>query len=547
MNYDLQEMIFTFIGGLGIFLFGIKYMGDGLQKTAGDRLRYILDKYTTNPLLGILAGIVVTILIQSSSGTTVIVVGLVSAGLMNLRQAIGVVMGANIGTTITAFIIGFNVKEAALPAIAIGAFLIFFFNKERVQYIGQIFFGFGALFYGLTLMGDGMAPLESSAWFRELTVSMSDNPLLGVFVGTIFTVLVQSSSATIGILQELYAGGMIDIKAALPVLFGDNIGTTITAVLAALGASIAAKRTAAAHVIFNIIGTILFLIALPVFSSFIAWITGALGLEPKMQIAFAHGTFNVVNTLIQCWFIAQIAWLVQKIVPGTDTTIDSKPRHLDQNILNQSSALALNQAKLEVLRMGEFSKDALAKAHRYTQSHDKKDVSESEQIEYAINHLNTEVTSYLVKVAAHDLSERESNDHSLLMHAVNDFERIGDHVENIVELIDFQIVNRIQFTTSAKRELDEMYVLTQEIVACAIRAVEENDVTRARKVLELEGKLDALERSFRKHHVLRVNAGECTGQAGMIFVDLLSNLERIGDHAVNITDLVLEQRTALMN
>ncbi|MEW8976493.1 MAG: Na/Pi cotransporter family protein, partial [Exiguobacterium sp.] len=333
----------------------------------------------------------------------------------------------------------------------------------------------------------------------------------------------------------------------LPVLFCDNIGTTITAVLAALGASIAAKRTAAAHVIFNIIGTILFLIALPVFSSFIAWITDALGLEPKMQIAFAHGTFNVVNTLIQCWFIAQIAWLVQKIVPGTDTTIDSKPRHLDQNILNQSSALALNQAKLEVLRMGEFSKDALAKAHRYTQSHDKKDVSESEQIEYAINHLNTEVTSYLVKVAAHDLSERESNDHSLLMHAVNDFERIGDHVENIVELIDFQIVNRIQFTTSAKRELDEMYVLTQEIVACAIRAVEEDDVTRARKVLELEGKLDALERSFRKHHVLRVNAGECTGQAGMIFVDLLSNLERIGDHAVNITDLVLEQRTALTN
>jgi len=376
---------------------------------------------------------------------------------------------------------------------------------------------------------------------------MSDNPLLGVFVGTIFTVLVQSSSATIGILQELYAGDMIDIKAALPVLFGDNIGTTITAVLAALGASIAAKRTAAAHVIFNIIGTILFLIALPIFSNFITWITGALDLGPKMQIAFAHGTFNVVNTLIQCWFIAQIAWLVQKIVPGTDTTIDSKPRHLDQNILNQSSALALNQAKLEVLRMGEFSKDALAKAHRYTQSHDKKDVSESEQIEYAINYLNTEVTSYLVKIAAHDLSERESNDHSLLMHAVNDFERIGDHVENIVELIDFQIVNRIQFTTSAKRGLDEMYVLTQEIVACAIRAVEEDDVTRARKVLELEGKLDAFERSFRKHHVLRVNAGECTGQAGMIFVDLLSNLERIGDHAVNITDLVLEQRTALTN
>ncbi|HZH58191.1 MAG TPA: Na/Pi cotransporter family protein, partial [Metabacillus sp.] len=263
MELDIQKMIFEFIGGLGIFLFGIKYMGDGLQRSAGDKLRDILDKFTTNPIMGVLAGIIVTILIQSSSGTTVITVGLVSAGFMNLRQAIGVIMGANIGTTVTAFIIGIKVSDYALPIIAVGALLLFFFKNKRVHNLGQIVFGFGTLFYGLELMGDGMKPLRSLEAFHDLTVSMSSNPLLGVLVGTIFTVIVQSSSATIGILQELFGQGLVDINAALPVLFGDNIGTTITAVLASIGASVAARRAALTHVIFNLIGTTVFLIFLP--------------------------------------------------------------------------------------------------------------------------------------------------------------------------------------------------------------------------------------------------------------------------------------------
>ncbi|MEG0380101.1 MAG: Na/Pi cotransporter family protein, partial [Kurthia sp.] len=252
MNLDYQQMIFQFLGGLGLFLFSIKFMGDGLQKAAGDRLRDLLDRFTTNPIKGVLVGILVTALIQSSSGTTVITVGLVSAGFMTLKQAIGVIMGANIGTTVTALIIGIDIGEYAFPILAVGAVLLFFFKQRNVQNIGQIVFGFGGLFVGLNFMSDGMKPLRDAPAFVDMMLSMSDHSVLGVLVGTIFTLIVQSSSATIGILQGLYADGLINLQGALPVLFGDNIGTTITVVLASLGASVAARRAAAAHVFFNL-------------------------------------------------------------------------------------------------------------------------------------------------------------------------------------------------------------------------------------------------------------------------------------------------------
>ena len=540
MEYNLQEMLFMFFGGLGIFLFGIKSMGDGLQKSAGNRLRDILDKYTTNPFLGVLAGIIVTVLIQSSSGTTVITVGLVSAGFMTLRQAIGVIMGANIGTTVTAFIIGFDVGAYALPIIAIGAVLLFFFKKERMQHLGQIFFGFGMLFYGLELMGGGMKPLRSSEYFIDLTQSMSDNPFLGVIVGTVFTVIVQSSSATIGILQELYAGGSIDLDAALPVLFGDNIGTTITAVLASIGASVAARRAAAAHVIFNIVGTTIFMILLIPFTQYIYWITGFLAIEDKMQIAFAHGTFNVVNTFIQFWFIGTIAWIVTKLVPGEDSIVDTKAQHLDPIFIQQSPSIAVEQAKFEVIRMGDFAKLGLEEARNYLQTGDKKHADKSAHIEDALNSLNAKITDYLVKLAAVDLTEQESQEHKTLMHAINDIERIGDHVENIIELIDFKTATRITLSTEAQQELTEMYDLTRATLETSLQTLASGDLVEARKVIEMEAKLDLLERQFRKNHVVRLNTGACDGQAGMFFVDMLSNLERIGDHAMNITEITLE-------
>ncbi|MGD6795822.1 Na/Pi cotransporter family protein [Metabacillus indicus] len=542
MDLDLQKMIFEFLGGLGIFLFGIKFMGDGLQKSAGDRLRDILDKFTTNPVMGVLAGIFVTILIQSSSGTTVLVVGLVSAGFMNLRQAIGVIMGANIGTTVTAFIIGIKISDYALPILFAGAVLLFFFKNKKIHNFGQIVFGFGALFFGLELMGDGMKPLRSLQAFQELTVSMSDNPLLGVVIGTVFTVIVQSSSATIGILQELHGLGLIDIKASLPVLFGDNIGTTITAVLASIGASVAARRAALTHVIFNLIGTAIFLLILPLFTAFIAMLKANLGLNPEMTIAFAHGTFNLTNTLIQLPFIGVLAYIVTKLIPGEDSLVEYKAKHLDPLFIEQSSSIALGQAKEEILRMGQFASLGLEEANQYLKTNQSKHADTAYQIEDAINNLDRKITDYLVLISRAEMSAAESEEHSTLMDTVRDIERVGDHFENIVELVDYKLTNKVKLTESALKDLDEMFTLTISTLKDAITALDDKNTDLAAKVMKSEEQIDKMERTLRKKHILRINEGSCTGQAGIVFVDIISNLERIGDHSVNIAEAVLGYR-----
>ncbi|MFS0861572.1 Na/Pi cotransporter family protein [Fredinandcohnia sp. 179-A 10B2 NHS] len=542
MELDVQSMIFQFIGGLGIFLFGIKYMGDGLQKSAGDKLRDILDKFTTNPFMGVLAGIFVTVLIQSSSGTTVIVVGLVSAGFMTLRQAIGVIMGANIGTTITAFIIGIKISDYSLPIIAVGAILLFFFKNKRIHNFGQIVFGFGALFLGLEFMGDGMKPLRTLEAFRDLTVSMSDNAILGVVIGTVFTVIVQSSSATIGILQELFGEGLLDIKAALPVLFGDNIGTTITAVLASIGASVAAKRAALTHVIFNLIGTFIFLLVLAPFTKLIVWLQSTLHLNPEMTIAFAHGTFNVTNTIIQFPFIAILAYIVTKLIPGEDALIEYKAKHLDPVFIEQSPSIALGQAREEVVRMGEFAVKGLEESNTYLKEKSQRYSETAMQIEDAINNLDKKITDYLIKLSGSSLSPQESELHSILVDSVRDIERIGDHFENVVELVDYQISNKVKLTDDAMDDLNEMFDLTIYTVNEAVQALRNNDRTLAIDVVKQEEKIDTMERTLRKKHILRLNEGSCSGQAGIVFVDIISNLERIGDHAVNIAEAVLGER-----
>ncbi|MEZ2648864.1 Na/Pi cotransporter family protein [Bacillus wiedmannii] len=542
MEYNVQDMIFQFIGGLGIFLFGIKYMGDGLQQAAGDRLRDILDRFTTNPLMGVLAGMLVTVLIQSSSGTTALTVGLVSAGFMTLRQAIGVIMGANIGTTVTAFIIGIKIGEYALPVMAIGAILLFFFKNKKVHSVGQVVFGFGMLFFGLELMSAGMKPLRSLESFQELMVSMSDNPILGIIVGTVFTLIVQSSSATIGILQELFGQGAIDLQASLPVLFGDNIGTTITAVLAAIGTSIAARRAALVHVIFNIIGTIIFTILLVPFTSLIQYFQTSLNLNPEMTIAFAHGTFNVTNTIIQFPFIAVLAWIVTKIIRGEDSSINFKPQHLNPIFIEQSPAIALTEAQKEVVRMAEFSLHGLKEANQYLNTQDKKHENMATQLEGAINNLDKKITEYLVLLSEKPLSPSDSEKHSVLAGVVGDIERVGDHVENLVELVDFQISNHVSLSDEALAELNEMLELTISTLQDAVEALTNFDTELAQTVIAKERKIDQMERVLRKRHVLRLNERSCSGDASIIFVDMVSNLERIGDHAVNIADGVLGEQ-----
>ncbi|WP_062198634.1 Na/Pi cotransporter family protein [Massilibacterium senegalense] len=540
MEVDVQRMIFEFIGGLGIFLFGIKFMGDGLQKAAGNRLREILDKYTSNPLMGVLAGIIVTALIQSSSATTVLTVGLVNAGFMTLRQAIGIIMGANIGTTVTAFIIGVDVAEYSLPIIAVGALLIFFFNNAKANAFGQVIFGFGALFYGLETMGEGMKPLREFQVFQDLMVDMSHSPVLGVMVGTIFTLIVQSSSATIGILQQLFDQQAISLQAALPVLFGDNIGTTITAVLASLGATIAARRAALTHVLFNIIGTVVFLLILGFYTDFIQFIQTALDLNRPMTIAFAHGTFNITNTIIQFPFIGFLALIVTKLIPGEETIIDSKPHHLDPVFIEKSPSIALGQAKQEVIRMAEFSKKGLEEAHSYLKTNQKKHLEVAKQIEEAINNLDRKITDYLVKVSAASLAQGESEFHFMLMNSVRDIERVGDHVENITELSTYKFANKVRLSEQAEHELDEMFYLALSMLEEVIESLQKSDREKAKLVLLKEEQIDTMERTLRKQHIQRLNEGACSGSAGIVFVDIISNLERIGDHASNIAQEIID-------
>ncbi|RYG74959.1 Na/Pi cotransporter family protein [Lentibacillus lipolyticus] len=541
MDIDVQTLIFEFIGGLGIFLLGIKYMGEGLQKSAGDRLRDILDKTTSNPFLGVLAGIVVTILIQSSSGTTVLTVGLVNAGFMTLRQAIGVIMGANVGTTVTAFIIGVDLGEYALPIIAIGCFLLFFFNNQKVNNVGQAVFGFGALFFGLELMSSGMSPLRSLEAFQELTLSMSQHSILGVVIGTLFTFVVQSSSATIGILQGLFSEGAIELKAALPVLFGDNVGTTITAVLASIGATVAAKRAAYVHVIFNLAGTTVVLLLLGLFTNYVIFLQNSLNLNPEMTIAFAHGSFNLVNLIIQFPFIGALAWMVTKIIPGEDTIVEYKPQHLDPIFIQQSSTLALDQAKAEIIRMGEYSYKGLEETNLYLTTKNQKHSEMSMQIEGALNSLDRKITDYLVELSGVYMSELDSAKHTLLMNSVRDIERIGDHFENIIELIDYKISNKVYITEQAQEDLNNMFDLTSMTVKEAVDSLDKMDREKALAVVQKEDQIDKMERDFRKKHIIRMNEGLCTGSAGIVYVDIISNLERIGDHAVNIAEAVLDE------
>lgn len=542
MEMNWQEILFSFFGGLGIFLFSIKYMGDALQKAAGDKLRDILDRFTTNPFMGVLVGIIVTILIQSSSGTTVIVVGLVSAGFMTLRQAIGVIMGANIGTTVTAFIIGLDVGAYALPIMAIGAFMIFFFKKNKIQNIGQVIFGFGGLFFGMETMSGAMKPLRELPAFIDMTVNLSEMPILGVAVGTIFTLIVQSSSGTIAILQGLYAEGLVTLDAALPVLFGDNIGTTITAVLAALGTSVAARRAAAVHVLFNVIGSVIFLLLLVPFTAYVTWLGTTFGLEPKMEIAFAHGTFNIANTIIQFPLIGLWAYLVTRLIPGEEVTIEFKPKHLDIHFIEQSPSIALGQAKEEILRMGQYSVQGLQETYEYLKTKSSKNAETGYQLEDAINNLDSKITDYLVLISAESISAADSTRHTMLMETVRDIERIGDHFENIIELIDYQVNNRVNLTEDAMEDLREMFTLTIATVQKSLDALDTTSHELAREVAEQEDLIDKMERKFRKKHILRLNEGACSPQAGIVFVDIVSNLERIGDHSVNIAEAILGNR-----
>lgn len=552
MSY--QEMLFTFLGGLGIFVFGIKYLGDGLQKAAGNRLREILNRFTSTPFRAVLAGIIVTGLIQSSSGTTVLAVGLVSAGFMTLKQAIGVIMGANVGTTVTAFIIGFNLSEYALPIMGIGALLLFFTKRKSLQYLGQILFGFGALFFGLELMGSSMDPLKELPQFNELMIRVSHLPILGVGIGTLLTMVLQSSSATIGILQQLYMQGSLGLTAALPILFGDNIGTTITAVIASLGASVAAKRTAASHVIFNLVGAVIFTLLLSPFTQVVIFLTNTFNLNPAMQIAFAHGLFNVSNLAIQFWFIPQIEIVVKKIIPGTEKNLNIRPTALSDSLIYTSPNMAIEQASSEVIQMGRYVLSALDAAKNFYLDPKNEWQEDVDQYEEAINRFDVELTEFLVKISTAELSDLESQEQAMLMEFTKDFERMGDHCINIIryieESIDREERQRQKDKRNKKTSTRESYILYDEDLELlfdkvrknirdALTVLEDDDVELAQKMLEREKEINQLVELLRSKYIRLMNAGEGRAGDSVVFIDISSNLERSSDRTLHIAKYIL--------
>ena len=508
MSVNWQDIAFSFLGGLGLFLFSIKYMGDGLQQAAGDKLRFYIDKYTSNPFLGVLIGIVMTALIQSSSGVTVIVVGLVSAGLLSLRQAIGIVMGANIGTTVTSFMIGFKLGDYALPVIFLGAALLFFTSNKKLNNLGRILFGVGGIFFAL--------------------------------IGAGLTMLIQSSAATIGILQSLYSGGLLDLQGALPILFGDNIGTTITAVLAALGSNIAAKRVAGAHVLFNVIGTVLCLILLVPFTALIQWFKSVLGLTPEMTIAFAHGTFNIANTIVQFPFIGVLAYLVTKIIPGEDEINKYEALYLDRLLITQAPAIALGNAKKELVHLASYAIQSLEASYAFFAKGDEKYFDKVEKYETAVNSIDEELTTYLIDISNESLSVSENEVLASVLDSVRDLERMGDLALASANLSQHIHSKGIEFSDTAKAELADVYNRTHRIALDSIRVVVDDDKVLAGQVILRHEELEKLEKQLRKTHTKRLNNGECTAQAGINYVDYLSHYTRIADHAINLVEKVTE-------
>ena len=553
INY--QDIIFYAAGGLALFLFGIQYMSDGLQSFAGNKMRRFLEKGTKTPVRGVLSGLLVTALIQSSSATTVLTVGLVNSGLLNLRQAIGVIMGANIGTTVTAYLIGFKLETYSLPIAAVGMILLFFFKNRRINNIGQVIFGFGMLFYGMQTMGMGLKPLGEMPVFIDAMTSIESHAIKGVLVGTVFTGIVQSSSATIGVLQELAYQGAVTYHQSIPILFGDNIGTTVTALIAAIGTSAAAKRAALAHILIKIIGTIIFLplfasgIYTPVVKLFTNYIyvliPGFEGswetLNIKMQIAQTHGVFNISNTLLLIPFVSILAALVTKILPGKDTVVDFEPKYLEPRLL-ANPPVALGQAGREVLRMGAIARDALEHTVTYFFTGLENEAKQVNTLENVIDNLQKRITDYIVQISEKKLSEEESNQAYIFIQAVNDIERVGDHTINIVELTQLRNEQGIRFSLEALADMRKMIDKTRETFDWAMKSMDTNDLDLARRVVANDDEIDQMEIDFRRAHINRLNEGICSGDAGAIYIDILSNLERVGDHSVNIAQYVLGER-----
>lgn len=532
--------ILSMAGGLGLFLFGIRTMGDGLENAAGAKLKRMLEVLTGNRFLAVLVGFVVTAIIQSSTATTVMVVGFVNAGMMSLAQAVGVIMGANIGTTVTSLLIALNFSSVAAAAVLVGVILMLASKKTVVKNLGAIFTGFGLLFLGIDMMSDSMAPLRESAGFMNFIVTVSESPLrplFGIILGIVMTAVLQSSSASVGVLQTLAMQGLVPLKFSVFVLFGQNIGTCLTALFSTVGAKKNSKRAAVIHLLFNLIGTGIFIL-IALLAPYVEWIE-KLSPDPMAQIAISHIVFNIVSTVIMFPFAKVLVKLSFLLVPGKDDSeSEMHCKFIDDRLLN-TPPFAVMQVSKEVARMAKLARDNFETSAHALINRSNKDLDKVMENEEIINYLNHHITSYLVKLNALDITDSDSDYIARVFHAINDIERVGDHAINLAEAAQHNIGEGLKFSDPAREELNRLCgsvvtLLERSMAAFDNQSLSDNE---AKELSDLEEHIDDLTLECQDSHIFRLNRKECNTEAGMLYLNTITDFERVGDHAINIAFL----------
>lgn len=532
--------ILSMAGGLGLFLFGIRTMGDGLENAAGAKLKRMLEVLTGNRFLAVLVGFVVTAIIQSSTATTVMVVGFVNAGMMSLAQAVGVIMGANIGTTVTSLLIALNFSSVAASSVLVGVILMLASKKTVVKNLGAIFTGFGLLFLGIDMMSDSMAPLRDSAGFMNFIVTVSESPLrplFGIILGIVMTAVLQSSSASVGVLQTLAMQGLVPLKFSVFVLFGQNIGTCLTALFSTVGAKKNSKRAAVIHLLFNLIGTGIFIL-IALLTPYVEWIE-KLSPDPMAQIAISHIVFNIVSTVVMFPFAKVLVKLSCLLVPGKDDSeSEMHCKFIDDRLLN-TPPFAVMQVSKEVARMAKLACDNFETSAHALINRSDKDLDKVMENEEIINYLNHHITSYLVKLNALDITDSDSDYIARVFHAINDIERVGDHAINLAEAAQHNIGEGLKFSDPAREELNQLCgsvvtLLERSMAAFDNQSLSDNE---AKELSDLEEHIDDLTLECQDSHIFRLNRKECNTEAGMLYLNTITDFERVGDHAINIAFL----------
>jgi phosphate:Na+ symporter len=525
------ENIFLIIGGLGIFLFGINMLTSALKNLSSETIRNILHKATSVPLLGTITGLAATALIQSSSATTVLTVGFVNAGLMQLKQAVSVVFGANIGTTVTGQLMAFKVSEYALPFLFIGVLIYIFSKKDSLKSIGALITGFAMIFFGMELMSQGVVPLRHSAAVMKVFHDFAYNPLLGVLAGMVITMILQSSSATVGLVLTLVGAGLINLDGAIPIILGDNIGTCITAALASIGTNLAAKRTAVAHFGFNIIGTLIVVAMLPLYKILIL----ATSSDPVRQAANAHTIFNVLNTLLFLPFTGLYTRLIELIIPGVVKVKQERAIYLDKNLLT-TPPIAFEAVNKEMARAMKLSDETLSEVHNILAQNDYKNIAILKTNEDIIDNIQFDITKFMVELSRRELAKHYADSIPKILHSINDIERIGDHGESLFYILNRKKRLKIDFASPYADNLLIMLKEVQDFQNLVTSYVELQDEINLKKAYEYENKINRQKREFQEAYFTEFQNQSQHAMNGMVYYDILVNFEKVGDHLINIAE-----------